>query len=418
MGTGTNLVKNLKTKTYAGVPNTWFFAGEDRDSGSVGVWRSHGEDETCWTNSMIRTPGAFNRMADGTPQDIDPDWYLLPNGTNVYIYATVFGAHMRQVIAGETNTSAMLVMPVGTSTNILYVIDPWYQIDSVTTNGVSATDAVGKEGTWELKLDKVDVPGETKVLNIDANDGPAQRVVDAGISKNDSYYNAVMQWLTTLCPSGGDLKMAKYVGLHGEMDTPLDIKEMYWLDIDPTQGDWCLLGGVTDIIAPVFYTNWVNGVVGGTMASIVTNVRLGVSLVISNAAGKVNAENSKSVYPPYRLRGLEPGSTSDGYTGAAGTPNWTGVTFRVKGALSTLPEAYTNKYQSVRWFVFGANSFSADGKATIDIIDPFSKSSPVYSRGWYDFRDVSTLQNIFWSWAIDDEGSYNAVEMLKEDSTY
>ena len=418
MGSGTNLVADIKAKMYAGVTNTWFFAGEDRDEGTVGVWRSHGEDETCWTNSMMRTPGAFNRMADGTPQDIDPDWYLLPNGTNVYIYATVFGAHMRQVIAGDTNTSAMLVMPVGTSTNILYVIDPWYQIDSVTTNGVPAPDAACAEGTWVLNLNEVDVPGEVKVLNIDANDGPAQRIVDAGLSKDDPYYDAVMHWLSTCYPAGGDLKLAQYVGLRGEMKAQLDIKDMYWLDIDPTQGDWYLRGGITDITAPVFHTNWVDGIVGGTVDSLVTNVRLEVSLVISNGAGKVNADNSKSVYSPYRLRGLEPGSTSDGYTGAVGTPNWTSATFRVRGALSTLPAAYTNKYQTMRWFVFGPNSFDADGKAKIDVIDPFSKASPVYSRGWYDFRDISTIQDIFWQWTIGDEGSYNAVEMLKADSTY
>ena len=93
------------------------------------------------------------------------------------------------------------------------------------------------------------------------------------------------------------------------------------------------------------------------------------------------------------------------------------MTFKVTGALQN---SYAdNTWVPLRWFVFGPGSFGAPGtpneyKATIEIDDPFTKSSPAYSEGWYDYPGTP----VFYSWTIDESRKPQSAEMLKQDSTY
>ena len=84
--TGTNLVNKLKA---ADPESTWFYAGEDlqEPGSSLGVWRSHGEDETCWTNYMTCTSAEINKMKNGKLQEVPEGYFLEPFGGNVWIYS-------------------------------------------------------------------------------------------------------------------------------------------------------------------------------------------------------------------------------------------------------------------------------------------------------------------------------------------
>ena len=108
----------------------WFYAGEnlEPDDQTVGVWRGHGEKlwdgGPTWTNDLTATPGELN-LRNGQRQFLD-DWMLPPNGTNVWIYATVLGDHTWQYVDGNpanTNRNTLLVVSSGASTNIRYVVD-------------------------------------------------------------------------------------------------------------------------------------------------------------------------------------------------------------------------------------------------------------------------------------------------------
>ena len=177
----------------------WFYAGADAAPGTLGVFRNHGEDASCWTNQMVATPAALNKMKDGTPQVIDPLWFLLPNGTNVWITSTLLGDHISQRAGANTNRTAVVVVRKGASTNIVYTTAPWYQIGEVKTNDVVIAEARGRGSrsdrpahTWTLQLKDVQ-----ETVNVTVDEEPSKDVVDAGLSRDDPYYNAIMAWLKT-----------------------------------------------------------------------------------------------------------------------------------------------------------------------------------------------------------------------------
>lgn len=399
LASGTNLL--AKAKAADGPDSHWFFAGEDMVSGTLGVFRSHGEDASCWTNQMIATAAALNRLADGTPQDIDGDWFLQPNGTNVWIYSSVLGAHISQKVGSNTNRTAVVIIRKGDSTNIVYTTAPWYQIGEVKTNDVVIAEARGRGSrsdrpahTWTLQLKDVQ-----ETVNVTVDEEPSKDVVDAGLSRDDPYYNAIMAWLSSFGEDLAGIYKAEQWDLANRKTGDLDIRDMYWLNIDPTTAGWVLkagMGGVGDAaVAPVPYED-------ETVGSL-TNVRMVVTMMITNRLTNVG-------YAPDRIQGLEPGSSSYAYDGSS---NWTSATFKICGALQK--EGVQDKFYPLRWFVFGPDSFDVNCEARIEISDPHAKSSPGYFNGWHDFPDLP----VFYKWMLNAEPpAYDTTEMLKADSTY
>lgn len=399
LASGTNLL--AKAKAADGPDSHWFFAGEDMVGGTLGVFRSHGEDASCWTNQMIATAAALNRLADGTPQDIDGDWFLQPNGTNVWIYSSVLGAHISQRVGSNTNRTAVVIIRKGDSTNIVYTTAPWYQIGEVKTNDVVIAEARGRGSrsdrpahTWTLQLKDVQ-----ETVNVTVDEEPSKDVVDAGLSRDDPYYNAIMAWLTSFGEDLAGIYKAEQWDLANRKTGDLDIRDMYWLNIDPTTAGWVLkagMGGVGDAaVAPVPYED-------ETVGSL-TNVRMVVTMMITNRLTNVG-------YAPDRIQGLEPGSSSYAYDGSS---NWTSATFKICGALQK--EGVQDKFYPLRWFVFGPDSFDVNCEARIEISDPHAKSSPGYFNGWHDFPDLP----VFYKWMLNAEPpAYDTTEMLKADSTY
>jgi hypothetical protein len=102
---------------------------------------------------------------------------------------------------------------------------------------------------------------------------------------------------------------------------------------------------------------------------------------------------------PDMLRGREPGSTSYGYDEKLPGSKWNAVTFKITGALRN--GLVDNIYRPLRWFTFGPDSFSHTNGYTrvIDIVDPFSSTSPGYSYEWYKHPGSS----IWYKWAINDD---------------
>ena len=422
---GTNMTAQILEK-QPGSP--WFFAGRDEAQGSLGVFRSHGEDITCWTNRMVLTPGQLNRMADGRLQEIDPDWFLRPNGTNVWIYANVNSPHIAQVIAGVTNTSVtVMVIGKGESTNIVYNVDRWYEIGSLTTNaeGRAAAEVPGARGRggakdtpphqYTLRLDNVQ-----ESLTVNVGDQASQIVVDAGLPRDDPYFPAVMDWLHRKYADADDATIypLEYLPLVGTLNPRvfLGIKDAYWLDIPPNEEGWAVKAGMggpgsgqpsagNASCTPkgYVYTNWVNGVAQEIPA---TNVVVTLTMMITNRTTNVARK-------PTYLQGLEPGSTSLDYAGEKAN-NWTSCTFKVTGALQK--PGVENKYMPLRWFVFGPDSFDDNFQTRIEITDPFLPQSTGGNYGWPAFRNVYP---IFYRWRMDGYGSGTAsTEPLKADSTY
>lgn len=405
---------NMLAKIMAKQPNSqWFFAGRDLAEGTLGVWRSHGEDGTCWTNRMISTPGELNKMADGRLQDIDPEWFLRPNGTNVWVYAYLDSPHIAQTIAGETTRSfQVIVLSKGQETNIVYHVDPWYAIGSCTTNDRPVPNAAGRGSVrdtpphqWTLNLGKVE-----ENITVHVGDQASPVVEDAGLSRDDPYYPAVMAWLRSLTDDDSTIYPAWFWPLSGDETRrqKLGIKDMYWLDINPTEPNWVLWAGMGGPGAG----DPSSGSPTCTPVPVVddsgfpqTNIIVTVTMMITNTETGV-------AYAPRKLQGLEPGSSSAAYGG--GMNNWTSCTFKVTGALQK-PGVKDNFYP-LRWFVFGPDSFDSNFQARIEITDPFVDWSVGSNYGWPFYKN---LYPIFYRWKLDGYGPGTAsTEMLHSDSTY
>ena len=417
---GTNMTAEIKAK-QPGSP--WFFAGADQPKGTLGVWTSHGEAAVCWTNRMMQTPGQINRKEDGTLQDIDPEWFLRPNGTNVWIYANINSPHIAQVVAGVTNRSVqVIVIGKGESTNIVYALDRWYEIGTLTTNAedsvaVEVAGARGRGGAhdtpphqYTLRLDNVQ-----SSMTVNAGDQASQVVVDAGLPRDDPYFPAVMHWLHNRFPEAedGELHLADFLSLDDVKRGTLGIKDMYWLDIPPTESGWVLKGGMGSgdpnsgnpgcVPKGYVYTDWSSGEAKEVPA---TNVVVTLTLMISNTV-------TRAAHAPTYLQGLEPGSSSIDYAGT-GDHNWTSCTFKVTGALQK--PGVEDKYLPLRWFVFGPDSFDENFQTKIEIMDPFLQQSTGGNYGWPAFRET---YNIWYRWRLDGNGPGTAsTELLKKDSTY
>ena len=366
----------------------WFFAGEnlEGDYKTLGVWRGHGEKlwegEATWTNDLTSTPGQLN-LRNGQRQLLD-DWMLPPNGTNIWVYAVVSGAHTWQYLDGNpahTNRNAMMVVRINTTTNIRYKVDAWYELANCSTNGtpVTPTAVPGQARTFEIALPNIQkattvIVGDKGDSRLFGTDYPWQ------LAENDPYKPAVLDWLLRNWPdkSPEDIVPAE------QWDLPqttrkglLNLKEMYWLDIPPTDGhledgelvsDWRFLFDFKESFAP--FTTEEDGV------TYANNAKGAVKLVITN---KVDG----TFHPPRTIQGLQPGSSS-ATDYATMSENWTSATFKVTCALNYGDQSTV--YKPVKWFVFDENSFDAEGVSWIEIPDQSKTTTPGYTYGWHNYH--------------------------------
>ena len=350
------------------------------------MWRGHGEQlwdgDTTWTNDLTATPGQLN-LRNGRRQFLD-EWMLRPNGSYVWIEAIVNGSHTSQYVDGNpdsaTSEKKTLMVSAGTTTNIRYKVDAWYELTNCTTNDKPVTPTKLANGTYEIEL--ANISNGVKVI---VNDQGDSRLFGTDypwqVAENDPYKPAILDWLLRNWPDKGpediapaeqwDLEQTRNVGT-------LDLKAMYWLDIPPTAdadhdgvSDWRLLFGIKKEFSKF-----------DTEEEDVTYQYNSVGAVKMLMTNTVDG----AFHPPYTIQGLQPGSSSATEYSTM-SENWTSATFKVTCALNY--PGQSDAYKPVKWFVFDENSFDANGVAWIEIPDQSKPSTPGFNYGWSHYLGTS-----------------------------
>ena len=393
---GTNLVRELNEVLYS--PRR-YFAGNDNDCLSDGrtlssfgvTGAAHGE-EGGWSAEMPFTPGRVN-----AGQEPLTGWYVQPRGDSVWVYAQVVGDALSQRIGKDTARDTFVIVNSGADTNIVYTTRPWHGIGALTVNGVTNAAAAG-QSSYTLNLNNI-----TETTYVVARAGVNTQLLDAGLDVNDPYSPAIANWLAERAEAGtlhrpeGPIELGFYKGLREDnAPVPLSLKEMYWLDMDPTKPGWWLRGDVIEADGTPIYRK---RVWNADWTEHYTNKLVKVKLYLSNTTDNV-------VLAPMRLQGLG-NEKSDAFDG-----NWTSVTFKVTAALQN--GLADDNFLPFRWFTFGPDSFDADCTAIIEILDPFSLSSPGHSYGWTGYRGTA----MYFKWRLDESRPPVSVEMLNKKSTY
>ncbi|MBR2920634.1 MAG: DUF2341 domain-containing protein [Kiritimatiellae bacterium] len=399
-----------------------YIGNDDQGEGvSLSVMTSRGEDIGNWTNLVQCTPGRIN-----IGQQIDPD-HPTPNGTSILLYAnldTVFG-HIRQTVgdAVNTNGNVILVIPKGSErgTNITYTVDRWYDLAKVTTNGVAAswTPAGPRIFTTTVGV------GASNNVTVVASAKLDDRLVNEyGLGPDNKYRDAVVDWLEKgeslkfgewANPDSDDIKLAEYQSLSGNIVTNLTLTQMYWLDIDPTAGDFVFRGGMVGPPQPITRSVSIDGV---DYLADAPNFKMDVKLYITNKTENAESMYYNTAWAPYVLRGRGKGENSMNYSYSSA--RWTNVTFKITGFLNNGFNKLGNKDNWIpqRWFVFTEDSFDEDFVTSVEIKDPFSKDTPGYSNGWYDWHLAHPNDALFFSWSLDTRLEQFPVEPLKKENFY
>lgn len=418
----------------------FFYAGDDGNvlEDSLSVLTGSGGVRDDWFNDVVKTPGRINEG-----QYINPD-HPVANGESIVVYASVdtaFG-HIAQVAGAATsptNETQVIVLPKGNEggTNITYVTDRWYELESVTQDGVPITPLPAASGqrTWVVNVGR----GFERNVQIIATARVEERLRDYGLDENNPYTPAVIDWLTkgtTINPNvadstfenpDGDIALATYrhhATLPGvaKVEEPMTLTEMYWLDIDPTASNFVFEAGFTMPILP-------GVVVDGYRAnSSLTNLKTSVFMMITNETERTTSKYYHKVWSPYVLRSLDPQVTSWDYA-ADSSWAWTSVTFQVRGLLANGLTSELNKdnWLPLRWFVFMPDSFYQPGNALgkdvfttdLEVLDPVSsKDSPGYGAGWADWVREHGPTPVFFGWNINTTLMPFSVEILRPENYY
>lgn len=400
-----------------------YIGDDDQGEGvSLSVMTSRGEKMANWLNNVTCTPGRVN---DG--QQIDPD-HPTPNGSSILVYAQLgdFG-HIYQTVgdAVNTNGSMVIVIPKGSEkgTNITYTVDKWYELGSVTTNGVNVNATELAPGRY---MATVGVGASNNVTVVATAQLDKRLVNDYGLTEDNKYRDAVIDWLEKGTDIYGnpwanrdsdEIKLAQYQSLSGNVITNLTLTQMYWLDMDPTVGDLVMRGGM--VSSPTIVTRSLP-IDGADYAKDVTNFKVGVKLYITNTTEDATKEwYNKPAWAPYVLRGRAKGENSLAYDKSS-PYTWSNVTFKVTGFLNNGLTHLSNKenWIPLRWFVFNEDSFNEDFTTSVELKDPFGTDTPGYSAGWYDWYMTHGATPLFFSWAIDTRLRQFPVEALKEENHY
>lgn len=429
-----DFVTNLLVKSTIPIPG-YDYGGP---SNSLSVIQNFGhngmeEPENDWTMGVKMTPGHRN-----IGQVIDPN-HPVPAGEEVLVYFTVTGDHIQQSLDGSNFTNGMFSAivskgnPVGT--NVVYRVDPWYVLGSVRTGTVSLIDqAVQTKATqpYEYTLSGVAKGTSNNVTVVAAAALNPKFGTDWGVPEDDPYRDAIIDWLergTDLYgnPFGridsGEIKLANYRSWWtGQIVTNLTLREMYWLDMDPTIGNLSLIGGIT--VDPHGVEHVVSQTIGDSTV-VMTNRRVNVYMMISNENATVEApahprgiNDFTTHWTPYVLRGLEPGEHSQSYV--ASTGDWNSVTFKITGMLMNGYTSFDNVDNKVplRHFTLNEDSFGADGLSKIEVYDPYSSLSLGYNAGWKRWWDKNGYCPVVFFWMIDTRLPPIGVEQLNKESYY
>ena len=391
----------------------FFYVGMDcnGDGKSLGVFASHGETPLVWNATMDWTPGRINQG------QVIPDDCPHPLGSGLMIYSVITGDHLWQSFGGAyTNVTQTLVYRKGAEgTNILYQTDRWYELGSVTTNGVAVAPTKTGARAWSLAVGQNASNDITVVASARVASDLSGKY---GLTDDNKYRDAVLAWLSggrTLegafhNPDTDTPGLADFIDLGDKVVTNLSLTAMYWLDMDPTWNDHDLRlkGGLKGVGPGAKVTVTGDG-------AVYTNVQMRMFLMITNTV-------TDEAWAPYVLRSATPGVTSQDYAGA--NWNWSNVTFKVTGLMMnglTSEDSRDNRIP-LRWFVFGANSFepkTAGANAFtsyIEIDDPYAPWSPGRSAGWYDWARKHGRAFIGFAFDIDDRLKPTTVEILKTEN--
>ena len=256
-------------------------------------------------------------------QYIDPD-HPVPSGESVLVYFSVSGDNILQW-NGETFTNGLLMTTVTKGsqrgTNITYQVSPWYEVGTVTTNGVSAAGNLVQTSAGNTQPRRYTLEGVGKGVSnnvvVVATAAPDSRLAaQYGVDENNPYRPAIIDWLgkgTDLYgnpfydENSGEIKLAEFRTLNNTFVTNMTLTEMYWLDMDPTVGRLALIGGMAE--APTSREV--------TLPNGMTRkyLRMGVYMMITNENDVVTepeyqrgANDFTTHWTPYALRGLAPGS--------------------------------------------------------------------------------------------------------------
>jgi hypothetical protein len=275
----------------------------------------------------------------------------------------------------STNKNTMMVVSAGTTTNIRYKVDAWYELADCTTNGLPVEPTQIASNLYQIEL-----PSVSNTTTVIVDDRGDRRLFGTNypwqVAENDPYRPAILDWLSRKCPEGpldGNeiIKPAELCDPNGiPMGNYLNLKEMYWLDIPPTEGHWKLLFGMTN---QQFFTNVEDGV------TYPHNAILTIKMMLTNDTATTTSDPYGLFHPPYTIQGLQPGSSSASDY-ASMSENWTSATFKVVCALNF--NGQSESFRPVKWFVFDANSFNADGIAYVEVPDQSKPSTPGFGYGW------------------------------------
>ena len=401
-------------------PGSRFMYVGDDDGGlenSRGVDNSRGRETNVWNNTMHLTPGRINEG-----QTIYAD-HPTPNGTSVIIYANLDPACPHILQAGEdgalTNLNQMFVIPRGSNegTNIVYRVDPWYQLDAVNATTGKLTWALSPEETAKRTYRVTVGVGVSNNVTVVARAKVSDALEGLGITDDNAYKPAVLEWLSghmTLRggfadPDCDEPRLADLISYpNGETITNLTLTQMYWLDMDPTVGGLGLMPSVTRI---------------ETLPN--DNLRLRCFAMITNRSDDATSPYYGDAWAPYVLRGIEPGSLSSDYRPGPGS-SWTSETFKVTGILMTghTSKANPDNWLALRWFVFKDDSFrgaddpEAPFTADVEINDPFGRESPGYTGGWWDWVQEHGPTTAGYFWMIDTRLKPFTIEVLENVNYY
>ena len=417
---GTNLVEVMNRK-HGG---EWTWSAEDfHDDAAancgVSVVTNQGALHADWVSPLELTPGEINKG-----QYIAPDWFILPNGGYVKIYSSILGEHMRQIIGGETNTVGDMTISQGSSTNIVFEVDRWWKLGTCTVTPDDRTsmsdprlDPVSGKNYYTLSLNFV-----SNSITVMAAADIADTVAAKLDPRYPEYTPAIMKWLEKGVTGGADggehpfknpngpILPMHYRGTDGSRSDEMNLPDMYWLDVDPTSGDWELWGGMGDrpgspgTLGQVDQPIYREKLLADGSTFIHTNHLTTVWLELRNDAEGLS-------YPPYRIQGLGNEQSDDPSFGGA----WTSGNFKVTMELRN--GKVDNIFQPMRYFVFDRNSFRPKDDsvspyaARIEITDPFSDQSPASEWGWKPYSDCG----VFTGWALDGRVTPGGVSTLKKD---
>jgi len=377
------------TEKLQKIDSNWILAGEDYGENALKGLSATNQFALAgsWTR-LQKTPGRIN-----IGQYIDPD-HPTPNGSSIILFANLEGGHVNQstgVYEAQTQ-NLVLYVPKGSEsgTDIVYRVDHWYELDSITENGVAKPGYEGRGGDGLPVVFTTAVNASNNITVVAKSRIETSLREVYGLTADNAYTPAVMEWLSggatlrgAFANSDRQIRLAKTLNLKDEETGELALTEMYWYDMDPTVGNLALKLGLTS--CPQTHL-----VISEDLTKTNFNKRMSFLMMITNMV-----DTSFESYAPYTLRGLEPGSSS-----ADNSSNWTSVTFKVKGYLNNGKDALKPEnliWLPLQYFVFDENSFTPKGHVNtdtgkcdefqtyIEVEDTFQPPSPAYYQGWWKY---------------------------------